>query len=207
MSDPIQVICSLTGCTEDEANEAYDRTEDVVEAVDLLLASGKTTPMPKRLREITPEEEVIGPIRKLMKRFDEERSTLSNQHGYEGSVETLDLHGEKVPQNNCVQECLIPVQELEAQKPETVCQSRSEYSSYLQSIGQTLPCSDQECSRSIHLQEMESLEMGGQITVVVPSLEMSQSLPIEVDFEDQLHIRQESSQTLLPVLSQDCQQH
>ena len=207
MSDPIQVICSLTGCTEEQANEAYDRTEDIVEAVDLLLASSKTTPMPKRLREITPEEEIMGPIRKLMKKFDEERSTSSNQHGYEGSVEKLDLHGEKVPQSNYVQECQIPVQGLVAQTPEIVCQSQSGCSSYSQLHGQTLPYSDQECSQLNLLQEMESLEMGGQITVVVPSLEMSQSLPIEVDFGDQRHNLPASFQDLHVVLSQDSQQH
>lgn len=207
MSDPIQVICSLTGCTEEQANEAYDRTEDVVEAVDLLLASGKTTPMPKRLREITPEEEIMAPIRKLMKRFDEERSTSSNQHGYEGSVEKLDLHEERVPQSNCVQECQIPSQVLVAQTPETVCQSRSGCSSDLQLNVQTLPCSDRECSRLNLLQEMESLEMGEQITVVVPSLELSQSLPIEVDFGDQSRILQASFQDFHEVLSQDSQQH
>jgi hypothetical protein len=54
---------------------------------------------------------------------------------------------------------------------------------------------------------MESLETGGQIVVEVPSHEMFQSLPIEVDFEDQLHIRQENSQDLHAVLSQDSQQH
>jgi hypothetical protein len=208
MNYPIQTICSLTGCSEEEANAAYDRTEDVVEAVDLLLAKSKTTPIQKRLREITPEEEIIGPIRKLMKKFDEERSTSSGQHGYEGSVEKLDLPEEKALQNNCVQECQIPVQESKVQKQETVCQLQSGCSCDSQLRARTLPCSDQECSQLNLLQEMESLEMGGQITVVVPLHEQSLSLPIEVDFANQLHILPPaSSQNYHVVLSLDSQEH
>jgi hypothetical protein len=208
MSDPIQTICSLTGCSEKEANEAFDICEDVIEAVDLLLARPKTTPIPKRIREITPQEEFMAPIRKMMKQFDERMSTSLNRHGYEGSVEKLDHHEEKAPQSNCGQECQLPSQQLTVQKQETVCPSPSECSSGLQLNVHTSPYSGQECSQLIHLQEMESLEMGGQITVVVPSYEQSLSLPIEVDFEDQLRNRlQENFQNYPEVLSQDSQQH
>ena len=207
MSDPIQTICSLTGCSEKEASDAYDRTEDVVEAVDLLLAKPKTTVISKRLREMTSEEEVMGPIRKLMKKFDENMSTSLRQHGHEGSVEKLDLREEMVPQSSCVQECQIPVQESMVQRQETAYQSPSEcfYDSRLHA--QTLPCFDRECSQVILLQEMESFEMGGQITFVVPPLEQSLSLPIEADFANQSHILQASSQNYHEVLSQDSQQH
>ena len=66
MADPIQTICSLTGCTEDEASKAYDATQDTVEAVDLILKKVETKAQKviaskKRPREITPEEEIIGP--------------------------------------------------------------------------------------------------------------------------------------------------
>ena len=197
MSDQIQTICSLTGCSENEANEALDRTQDVVEAVDLLLAKAKTTVMQKRSRGITREEEIIAPIRKIMKRFDEDRATSSGQHGYEGSVEKLLHHEEMVLQNNCDQECQLPVQESMVQIQEIVCQSQSECSFCSQSNGQTLPCFDQGCSQLNRLQDMELLNMDEQIIVEVPLHEMSLDPPKEVDSVDQYHNHQESSQNCL----------
>lgn len=185
MSDQIQTICSLTGCSEQEANEALDRTQDVIEAVDLLLAKPKTTVVQKRPRQITPEEEVMAPIRKIMKRFDEDRATSSGQHGYEGSVEKLDHPAEMVLQNNCDQECQLLAQESMVQIQETACQSQFECSCGSQLNGQTLPCSGQGCSQLNRHQDMELSNMDEQIIVEVPLHEMSLHPPKEVDFECQ----------------------
>jgi hypothetical protein len=160
MADPIALICSLTGCTEDEANEAYNRTEDVVEAVDSLLSkvespADKYIQTKKRKREVTPEEEIIGPYRKILKEFDERMSTSLNQHGHEGSVEMLDHHEETVQQNSCSQKCQLPSLQEEVQTQETAYPLPSECSCDLQSNGQTLPCSDRQCPQSCQDQEME----------------------------------------------------
>lgn len=153
MSDPIQIICSITGCNEEEANYAFDRTQDVTEAIDMLLKNN-TSPAEKYInarkkrRITTPEEEIIGPYRQILKEIDEKMSTSLHQRGYEGSVEKITHREETVQQSNCFQLCPPPSPEEEVQKPETVCQLPSECSCGLQSNDQKLPCSDQECSRS-----------------------------------------------------------
>ncbi len=150
MTDPIQIICSLTGCTEEEANHAYNNTQDVVEAVDLLLVKVKS-PADKYIeskkikREITEEEKIIGPYRAILKEFDEKMSTSLSQHGHEGSVLKLDHHEEMVQQNNCSQICQLPSLGEEVQKQEIVCQLQSECSYGSQSNDQILPCSDHQC--------------------------------------------------------------
>lgn len=194
MSDQIQTICSLTGCSEKEANEALDRTQDVIEAVDLLLAKAKTTVIQKRPRQVTPEEQVIGPIRKIMKRLDEDRATSSGQHGYEGSVEKLPHHEEMAQQNNCVQECQLDVQQSMVQTQEIACQSQSECSFCSQLNGRTLPCFGQGCSQLNLPPNKEWLNMDEQIIVEVPLHEMSLDPPKEVDSVDQSHIHQENYQ-------------
>lgn len=209
MSDPIQTICSLTGCTEQEANEAYDRTQDVIEAVDLLLAKPKTTPVNlKRPREITPEEEFMGPVRKLMKRIDDNISTSLNQHGHEGSVEMLDRREEKVPQSNCVPEYQPFSRQLEVQTLETAYPLRSGCFCDSQSSVQTSLYSDRECSQWIHPQGTVLSQTDEQTIVEVPLYEMSHCPPIEVDSEDQSHILlPESSRNYPEGLNQDSQQH
>jgi hypothetical protein len=191
MRDPIQIICSLTGCTEEQANEAYDKTQDTVEAIDLLLEAPKSTTanLKKRPRETTPEEQIIAPIRKLMKEIDEKRSTSSYQHGYEGSVEMLDPPEETAPQSSCVREYQPLSLQLEVQKQETAYPSRSGCFCDSQSSGRTSPYSDQECSRWIPLQGMESLHTDEQITVEVPSYVPFQNPPIGAGSGDQSHIR------------------
>ncbi len=111
MSDPIETICNLAGCSSEEARKVYAEVGDVVEAVDKLLvkvSSPADKYIKKRTREVTPEEEVIGPIRKVMKIFDDKTSTSLGQHGYEGSVATLAPHEGTVQQNSCSQQCQLP---------------------------------------------------------------------------------------------------
>ena len=191
MSDPIQIICSLTGCTEEQAREAYDKTEDTVEAIDLLLEApkSKTANLKKRPREVTPEEQIIAPIRKLLKEIDEKRSTSSYQPGYEGSVEMLDHREEKALQSSYVPEYQPPAQESEVRRRETAYPSRSGCFCDSQSSGRTSPYSDQECSQWIPLQGTVSSNMDEQITVEVPSYVPFQNPPIAAGSEDQLHSR------------------
>jgi hypothetical protein len=153
MADPIQIICSITGCTQEEADHAYDMTQDVTEAVDMILEkitspAEKYINSKKKRRVMTPEEEVIGPYRKILKELDEKMSTSLHQHGYEGSVEKKDHPEETVPQSNCFQQCQLPSLEEGVQKLEIACQLPSECSCGLPSSDQKLPCSDPGCSRS-----------------------------------------------------------
>ena len=65
MSDPIQQIVILTGCTRDAAEEAYALHRDVVIAVDSLLTTppnrgAKFIPPPTKIDNgLTPEQEKI----------------------------------------------------------------------------------------------------------------------------------------------------
>lgn len=195
MSDPIQIICSLTGCTEEQAKEAYDKTEDTVEAIDLLLGAPKSTTVQfkKRPREVTPEEQIIAPIRKMLKEIDEKRATSSYQRGYEGSVEMLDLHEETAPQSSCVPEYQMPAPESAVQRQETAYPSRSGCFCDSRSSGRTSPYSDQECSRWIPLQDTVSSHMDEQTVVEVPSYGQFQNPPTGAGFGDQSHSHPQAS--------------
>lgn len=114
MADPIAMIVSLTGCSEEEARDAYDETEDVVEAVDKLLARVPTnTPPPRKFvrTDKTPDEKRLEELRGTMKSIDEDiqRGLIaSHQPAASVSIETLTHHEETVLQNNCSQECHLP---------------------------------------------------------------------------------------------------
>jgi hypothetical protein len=140
MTDPVMMICSLAGCSEEDARTAYEKTEDVVEAVDLVLArplcqSDKFVPpfQKKKRSDITPEEEEVESIRKTMRAFDCEMernlTNASNPLSPLSADETPVHREETVPQNNYLQECRLPLIEEEAQIPEIVYQLRSEHSS------------------------------------------------------------------------------
>lgn len=141
MSDPIDTICELAGCTKEDAERTYYETKDVVEAVDRLLskpiyAADKYTKL-NRQNTLTDEQKLLAQTREVLKRFDEERSTFQGQHVDEGSSVTQ-LHPEEmVLQNNCSQQCQLASLQEVAQTQETACQSQSECSCDLQSNGQT----------------------------------------------------------------------
>lgn len=120
MTDPIVLICSLTGCDEDDARRAYEKTQDTVNAVELILGplpNQKFNPR-KRRRTMTEDEEYITNLRPTMEEIDrnaEKMVTEKGQRESSGSVEKISPHEEKVQQNSCVQECQIPSVESEAE--------------------------------------------------------------------------------------------
>lgn len=125
MSDPIDTICNLAGCSREDAEHVYAEVGDIVEAVDKLLVkvlSPADKYIKKRARQVTPEEEVMQPVRKVMKRFDDVMSTGVGQHGHEGSVEKLVPHEETAQQSNCSQQCQLPSLEEAAQTQGTAYQ-------------------------------------------------------------------------------------
>lgn len=147
MSDPIETIMNLSGCTKEQAEKAYEEHKDVVEAVDSLLEN-PVHPEDKYVHvvkhDVTPEEKIIAPYRKILKELDEKMSTSLNQHGHAGSVEKLHPHEEMVLQNNYSQECQLPALELEVQTQETAYPLPSECSFGLPLNDQTLQCFRQE---------------------------------------------------------------
>ena len=170
MTDPVETICNLSGCSYDHAKQMYEITGDIVEAVDRLLelkpsAADKYIQSKRVKREVTEEEKIIAPYRAILKEIDEKMSTSLGQHGHEGSVEMLDRHEEMVLQNNCSQECQIPSLQSEAGKQETACQLQSECSCDLQLNDQTLPYSGPQCLQSCQDQGTVLSQMGERIPV------------------------------------------
>jgi len=132
MSDPIGMICELANCSRDEADRAYEKTRNVVDAVDMLLevpsmASSKYT-CSRVTHQLSEEDREKKRIREILERFDKERATSLDQHVDEGSSVKLVPREETVLQNNCSQQCQLPSLQEGVQIPETVCPSQSECS-------------------------------------------------------------------------------
>jgi len=82
MSDPLEMICGLAGCSMEKAEAVFAETKDVVEAVDRLMAkpelkSQKYIP-PKPEQVLTQEQIEVRKVRILMKQMDESRSSTSS---------------------------------------------------------------------------------------------------------------------------------
>ena len=131
MSDPIETICALVGCSRDIAEESYFNTNNVLESVDALLSippKKYTLPVIQKL-ERTPEQEELEHIRKLMEHVEVEiqekikHKTLTGSNPLCASEpdETTCPHEETAQQNSCFQECQLPVLESGAQTQETAC--------------------------------------------------------------------------------------
>ena len=122
----MMMICSLAACSEDEARAAYEKTGDVLLAVDSILFPDQELPKPlKRKREdITPEEEHLTEVRQIMKNFDAEIENRPQQSISDLPVcmeedETPDPLEETALQSSCFQQCQIPSMEGVDQTQET----------------------------------------------------------------------------------------
>ena len=129
MTDPIPLIISLTGCSEEEAQFAYNEKCDTVDAIEYIL--DKVAPLPKsaaisnprkrRREDITPEEETVQNLRPTMEKMTREieHSITSNQPAPSSEAVTPAPLGGTVLQNNCSQICQLPSVEEEVQTQET----------------------------------------------------------------------------------------
>ena len=111
MADPVMLICSLTGCTEEEATNAYEQTHDTVEAIDLIMAKPvvveATLPRRRKREDITVEEEEVEKIRETLVTFDNEidkKLSTGSRLAASGSAVTPSHREETVQQNNCLPE-------------------------------------------------------------------------------------------------------
>lgn len=129
MMDPIPLIMSLAGCSEDEAQFAYNEKCDTVDAIEYIL--DKISPLPKtvtmsnprkRMREdITPDEEVVQNLRPTMEKMTRniESGITSSQPAPSSEDVTPVPPGGTVLQNNYSQICQLPSVPEEAQTQET----------------------------------------------------------------------------------------
>lgn len=167
MADPIQMICTLTGCTQDEAEKTLNETEDVVEAVDRLLATkpsmaDKYLSEKKRPREVTPEEQIVSKFRSTLQQFDKLVSTSLCQPSHEEQGGRQVLREETVLQNSYSQECQLPSLQSEVETRETVCPSQFECSCGSQLNDQTSRGSGLQCPQSCQGQGMALSQTDGQ---------------------------------------------
>ena len=130
MTDPVALIITLTGCSEDDARDAYSLKGDTVDAIEHIL--NKTAPLTssiglprKRKRDdMTHDEAELTKIRTTMETFDNEISNklTSNQHAASSEAVKLIPREEMALQNSYSQECQLPSLQEEAQTQETECQ-------------------------------------------------------------------------------------
>lgn len=130
MTDPIALIVTLTGCSEDEARSAYSLKADTVDAIEHILnkiaplTSSIGLPRKRQRDDMTHDEAELTRIRTTMETFDNEISNnlTSNQHAASSEAATLVRREETVLQNSYSQECQLPSLQEEVQTQETGCQ-------------------------------------------------------------------------------------
>jgi len=141
MSDPIEMICTLSGCPREDAERVYAETGNVVDSVDKLMVS--TTPIYQKYiptmakKPLTEEQIIVNTVREFMKNKIDSRTTCGGRPEQMVQDETHIPHEEMVQQNSCFQKCQLPSLQEEAEKQETVCQSQCECSSDSQCYDQT----------------------------------------------------------------------
>lgn len=129
MSDgDIERIMTLTFCSEKDARDAFSKTQDVVDACDLLMMlddprAKRGAPKPKQLSK---EQEAFTQIRKDMEKIDRandivlkktsqpESSSLMSSHTLGLVREEMSLRSDHILESH------LPTQEEVAQKSETV---------------------------------------------------------------------------------------
>lgn len=111
MADPVMLICSLTGCTEEEATKAYEQTHDTVEAIDIIMVKPvvieSTLPRRRKREDITSEEAEVEKIREKLEVFDveiEKKLSSGVRHAASESAVTPSHHEETVQQSNYLPE-------------------------------------------------------------------------------------------------------
>lgn len=129
----IERIMVLAFCTEDDARKAYEKTHDVIDAVDSLLEVPITKGAPKARIQSDEQKEFVE-LRKKMETVESSIQagfTHSGQHESSSQVlshtlapvqEEMSLH------SDCIQSSHLVTLGEEEQKQETVCQLPSQYS-------------------------------------------------------------------------------
>jgi hypothetical protein len=128
MSDHnVERIMLLACCTEEEARQALSKTNDVIDAVDMIMTILPSYGAPKQ-KTMSEEQSAFAKIREDMKSIDRsiESNIKKSDQSDSSSQELSHTHApapeEMTLRSDCIQSSQIPVQVEEAQKQETVCQ-------------------------------------------------------------------------------------
>jgi hypothetical protein len=128
MSDgDIERIMKLAFCSEEDARNAYAKTHDIIDAVDLLFTIPPARGDPKE-KVVSEQQKQFTEIRKTMESIDNSiirGFTNSNQPVPSSQVLSHNLdpvQEEMTLRSDCIQSSQIPTQESKEQKQETACQ-------------------------------------------------------------------------------------
>lgn len=128
MSDgDVERIMKLAFCTEEEARQALSKTNDVIDAVDLLLVVPPTLGAPKQ-KVITEEQKHLKQIRVDMEAIDRANEIVlkKSDQSDSSSQELLRTHDpsqeEMLLHSDCTQKSHLPTLEEEVQRRGTACQ-------------------------------------------------------------------------------------
>ena len=133
----MEMVMSLVGCTQEEAEKALsEHSNDVIEAVDSLLSGGDKKTAPKK-KELNETQQFFKKLRESTDALNASieaglKPTSGGQPVSSGSDEMKDLHEETAQQSSCFQKCQLPSLELKAETQETACPTLSECSFYSQ---------------------------------------------------------------------------
>jgi hypothetical protein len=86
MSDPLEMICDIAGCSKEEAEMVFSETKDVVESVDRLMKKTESSwkkYIPLKSEPILTEAQVkLKKLREITTKIEESRGpTLLNRSG------------------------------------------------------------------------------------------------------------------------------
>ncbi len=103
------MVCSLTGCSLEDAKRMLEKTGNVIDAVDMLLGEGRDkTAKPKIKKELTEVQKEIEKVRIITKEADDRTIIALDQHASSVSSESQHRHEETALQNTHYQQCQIP---------------------------------------------------------------------------------------------------
>lgn len=121
----IERIMMLANCTEETAKNALFKTQDVVDAVDLILEIPPTRGAPKiKIKK----DDTYSKIRVLMEESEDQiqkslKKSSQPDSSSQALLRTLSPFQEEMKlRSDCTQYSQIPVREEEEQKQETACQ-------------------------------------------------------------------------------------
>jgi len=116
----IERIMMLALCSEKDAKDAYEKTQDVVEACDLLLQVPETKGAPKKNNKVEPE--AFTKMRKDMEEIDKELMHLSQPVSSSRVSSRILYHAqeETMLRSHCIRSSHLAALEEEEQKQETV---------------------------------------------------------------------------------------
>jgi Asp-tRNA(Asn)/Glu-tRNA(Gln) amidotransferase C subunit len=128
MSDQhVERVMMLASCSEEDAKKALSKTNDIIDAVDMIMNVPITRGAPKH-KTLTEEQIAFMELRKNMEAIDssvQNNLMMSNQSDSSSQVlkhtHALDQEGMML-HSDCIQSSQIPTQVEEEQKQETVCQ-------------------------------------------------------------------------------------